>query len=343
MKHFSKIFITLFLAICLTPFIGLLLGFESAAGANEILSPPPRFGLTVLNETAEYVADRFALRQHLVSCWSWLNEKLLRTSAEEQVILGGDGFLFFSDTLDDYCGISLKEEELERIAQRLASLQEELEAEGKQFVFTIAPNKNSLYPGWMPAAYACRHEQSNAVRLLPWLKQYGVNYADLFTPLSEEMLYYKTDSHWTARGAALGADTILAALGRESSYASHSFGTEGIHKGDLYEMLYPAFSGREAETLDLSGLSFRALNDTNGGNAITIRTESEYGAGTLLCWRDSFGIALYPYLADAFESATFSRAADYDLSRFADAEYDTVILEIVERNIPRLLPAELSE
>lgn len=343
MKQLSKIFITLFLAICLIPFVGLLLGFESGAGANEILSPPPRFGLNMLNEAADYVADRFALRQYLVSCWSWLNETLLHSSAEEQVILGSDGFLYFSETLDDYCGISLSDEELERIAQRLASLQQELEDEGKQFVFTVAPNKNSLYPGWMPAAFACRHEQSNAVRLLPWLKQYGVNYADLFAPLSEEMLYYKTDTHWTARGAALGADTILAALGRESSYASHSFGTEGIHKGDLYEMLYPVFSGRETETVDLSGLSYRALNDTNAGNAITIRTECDSGAGSLLCWRDSFGIALYPYLADAFASATFSRAADYDLSRFAGTNYDTVVLEIVERNLPRLLPEVASK
>ena len=117
MKRLSKIFITLFLALCITPFAGLLLGFESAAGANEILSPPPRFGLTVLNETADYVADRFAMRQVFVSAWSWLNEKLLHSSAEEQVILGSDGFLYFSETLDDYCGLALTDGELEQIAQ----------------------------------------------------------------------------------------------------------------------------------------------------------------------------------------------------------------------------------
>ena len=337
MKRLSQIFISLFLVLCLAPFAGMLLGFESAAGANEILAPAPRFGPTMLNECADYVADRFALRQHCISLWSWLNEKLLHTSAEEQVILGKEGFLYFSDTLDDYSGVSLSDDELRQIAERLAALQQEVEAEGKQFVFTVAPNKNSLYPAYMPANIDNRHENSNAVRLIPYLETCGVHYADLFTPLSAELLYYRTDTHWTARGAALGADTLLAALGRGSGYAAHSFGEAGLHKGDLYEMLYPTFAGREAEVADLTGLSFVPLNDTNGGNAITIRTESDGGQGKLLCWRDSFGIALYPYLADAFETATFSRSADYDLSRFTDVEYDTVILEIVERSLPRLL------
>lgn len=340
MKRRSQIFISLFLVLCLVPFVGLLLGFESAAGANEILAPAPRFGPTMLNEAADYVADRFALRQQCISLWSWLQETLFHSSAEPQVILGREGFLYFSDTLDDYTGVSLSDAELQRIAGRLAALQQELETEGKQFVFTIAPNKNSLYPDWMPSGFENRHENSNAVRLIPYLEQYGVHYADLFTPLSAEMLYYRTDTHWTAQGAALGADTILAGLGRESRYAAHNFGVEGLHKGDLYEMLYPTFGGREAEVTDLTGLSFTPLNDVNGGNAITIRTESVGGSGKLLCWRDSFGIALYPYLADAFETATFSRAADYDLSRFTDEDYDTVILEIVERNLPRLLPDE---
>ena len=337
-KTISKIFIALFLVLCLTPFVGLLLGFESAAGANEILAPAPRFGPTMLNEASDYVADRFALRQQCISLWSWLNEKLLHTSAVEKVILGDAGFLYYFDTLNDYTGVSLSDEELERIARRLAALQQELEAEGKSFVFTIAPNKNSLYPEFMPKSIVNRHENSSAVRLEPYLKQLGVNYVNLFDLLSSELLYYRTDTHWTAQGAALGADAILAALGRESDYSSHVFAEQGVHKGDLYEMLYPSFSGREAETVDLTGgLSYSALTETNEGRAITILTENGNGSGKLLCWRDSFGNKLFPYLADTFESACFSRSASYDLSRFADTEYDTVILEIVERHIPKLL------
>ena len=122
MKILSKIFITLFLALLLIPSVGMLLGFESAAGANEILSPPPRFGLGMLSETADYVADRFALRQEMISIWSWIHEHLLLTSAEEQVILGRGGFLYYSETLDDYTGKALSDAELEQKAHGIFQL-----------------------------------------------------------------------------------------------------------------------------------------------------------------------------------------------------------------------------
>ena len=68
---------------------------------------------------------------------------------------------------------------------------------------------------------------------------------------------------------------------------------------------------------------------------MTIESTCRTGTGTLLCWRDSFGNSLYPYLAQRFEKATFLRASSYDLTKLGEA--DTVIIELVERNIPRLV------
>ena len=110
--------------------------------------------------------------------------------------------------------------------------------------------------------------------------------------------------------------------------------------GDLYQMLYPTGKGRETELVYGPGFTYTTASDPRGGNAITIRTSSESGSGRLYCRRDSFGIALYPYLAEAFESAEFSRSSDWSVESFTGLGADTVILEIVERNIPTLLPAE---
>lgn len=338
MKKVSDIlFISLFLLVLLVPSLGMLLGFQSGAAANEILAPAPKPGLTMLNETADYVADRFAFRQELVSAWSWLNEKLLRTSAEEQVMLGSDGWLYYSETLDDYSGRAMSDAELDRAARNLLTLQEYLESEGVDFLFTIAPNKNSLYPEHMPKGIPHDHENGNAARLKPYLERYGVHYADLFTPLAGEVLYYRTDTHWTAQGAAIGADTLLAALGRRSDYAAGPFGTEGLHVGDLYDMLYPTGKGREAEQIYLPGFHYEAPGGTGGGNAFTIETVRPGAEGKLLCWRDSFGIALFPYLAESYGEATFTRRPSYDLTWYAGEGYDTVIIELVERNLPQLL------
>lgn len=338
-KVFSILYIALALLLCLTPSLGLLVFGESGAAAKQRLAPRPELrerdgsvNLSVLSDSADWLADHFAFRQELVSLWGRLNTELLRSSPEEQVILGREGWLYFAETLPDYCGQSLSDEELAAAAARLAELQAECEARGARFLLAVAPDKNSLYPQYMPAAYPENHADGNWEKLRPLLDEAGVTYVDLFAlPLP----YYRTDTHWTAEGAAMAADKLLAALGRESAYAAGDFLAEReASPGDLYEMLYPARPAREETTVYTGELRFETLNDPKGGSAITIRTQGA-GTGSLYCWRDSFGIALYPYLADAFAQACFSRSADYTLP---EGDYDVLILEIVERNIPSLVP-----
>jgi hypothetical protein len=335
---FSILYIALALLLCLTPSLGLLVFGESGAAAKQVLAPRPElrdrdggWNLSVLNDSADWLADHFALRQQLVNLWSRLNTELLASSPEEQVILGREGWLYYAPTLPDYCGQALSDEELSAVAARLAALQTQAESRGARFLLVVAPNKNSLYPQYMPAAYPENHAESNWEKLRPLLDRAGVAYVDLFAlPLP----YYRTDTHWTAEGAAMAADAILAALDRTGSYAHCPFAEGELRPGDLYEMLYPASSGAEREILCQRGLDFDHLNDPREGNAIRIRTHSAR-PGSLYCWRDSFGVALYPYLADAFGQACFSRSTDYTLP---EEDYDVVILEIVERSIPTLVP-----
>ena len=341
------LFILLFLVLCLIPSLGMLVFSESDAAANEILASRPSvrnrdgsFNTELLSDFSDYIADRFAFRQEMVTAWSAINAKVFSGSVEEQVILGSDGWLYYRETLDDYLGRGMSDEELEYAAKNLALMQEYAENQGAAFVFTIAPNKNSLYPEHMPSFYPNGHDGSNAERLPAHLERYGVKYVDLFEAFrNEEVLYFSADSHWNAQGAALAADHILSGLGMESSYFSGSFTNLVSHRGDLYEMLYPAGTMTEPDPQLSSGFSYKCENDPNGGNAITINTTAEGREGTLLCWRDSFGISLYPYLAEKFGAATFSRASAYDLSQMETLGADTVIIELVERNLDQLITA----
>lgn len=344
----SVFFIGIFFLLCLIPSLGMLVSGPSPLLANEIAPRTPAFAdrdgklnPNVLSDTTDYIGSRFALRPYLVSARSFLYEKLFHSSAEEQVTLGIGGELYYSSTLDDYCGAGLDDTALRRIAGHLAAIQTQVEQDGGTFLFVVAPNKNSVVPQHMPARFPAGHEQANYSRLLPMLKEAAVHTLDLLGPLSETPgLYYRTDSHWTAEGAALAADAMLSAIGREASFFSGPFVREGTHIGDLYQMLYPVGKGREPEVTYAPGFTFETTSDPRGGNAITIRTGSSSGTGSLYCRRDSFGIALYPYLAEAFHEAEFSRSADYSVEAFADLDVDTVILEIVERSLPLLLPDE---
>ena len=344
----SIMYICLFFTLCLIPALGMAVFGPSPLLANESAPRTPAFlnrdgtvNTGVFSDVSDYVETRFAFRPWLVSARSFLYEKLLHSSAEPQVVLGKEGELFYSSTLDDYTGSGLSDTELRQIAMHLKLVQDALEARSIRFVFAVAPNKNSVIPDAMPERFPENAAGSNYRRLAPLLQEYGVNTADLHTPLAgRQDLYYRTDSHWTAEGAALAADTLLAALGRDTGFFAGPFEEQGVHVGDLYQMLYPTGKGREAELVYAPGFTYETASDPRGGNAVTIRTACESGTGSLYCLRDSFGISLYPYLADAFASAEFSRSADYSLAVFEKVDADTVVLEIVERNLAQLLPEE---
>ena len=337
-KTISLLFSVLFLGLCTVPGIGLAVTGGAEAGANEILAPRPRLtdrddGVNgaVLSELADYIGDRFFLRQECITAWSALNAAG-RSSVTDDVILGRDGWLYFAPTLPDYTrSAPMTKRELWCAARTLCLLQEYVESRGGQFLFTVAPNKNSLYDQAMPA-YPREGGPSNAEALYALLSEMGVNHLDLFTLFrsQEETLYFPTDSHWNGRGAALAADAILSALGRESGYFYGGF-DPGEHRGDLYEMAFPAGRKTDIDWIYAPGFTFTA--NTQNADSPTIRAEG-HGSGSLLMYRDSFGRNLYPYLAESFSRSEFSRKNDYDPTGMADG--GVLVVELVERNLSYL-------
>ncbi len=354
MKQVRWIFIVLVLALCLVPALGLIIDGPAEAGANEVPASMPSLterdgslNISYLAELADYVNDGFFGRQELITVWAELLAPLGH-SAEDDVILGTDGWLYYAPEIEGWAGVdTLTEREIFAAAKNLALMQEYAESLGADFVFTIAPDKSTLYPEHLPG-YPQSDAPSNADRLREALDALGVNYVNLFELFNaaDEPLYFEHDSHWTSRGAALAADALGAALGIESAYGEgYEFTTE-VHTGDLFEMLYPA--GTDTETNDVPvGLSF-----TQGAgirpDSITIDTTGA-GEGSLLMFRDSFGELLYPFMAESFASARFSRMAAYNLTLAEELSSTAVAIELVERNLSWLyeqyavFPAPLRE
>ncbi len=333
------IFVLLALALCLVPGLGLLIAGPSEAGANEVPARSPELTAAdgslntgYLPELADYANEGFFLRQELITLYARALA-LFGRSAEDDVVLGSDGWLYYADELGDYSGTAaVDEREIFTAARNLALMQEYCESLGAQFLFFIAPNKSSLYPGNMPGSYPRAEGESRAELLHGELDRQGVAYLDLFELFSarEEALYFEHDSHWNSRGAALAADAVNSALGRPGGYFGGPFAEGEAHSGDLFEMLYPAAADPETDTPPLS-LDFSQGPNTRP-DSITIDTAGG-GEGTLLMFRDSFGELLYPYMADSFASARFSRQTAYDLTAAAELGADVVVVEIVERNL----------
>lgn len=340
-----RIFTAAFVLLCLIPSVGMLCLPPTKAAANEQLAPVPQlqtpdgsWNPAVLEEATDYIADHFALRQEMVTLNAALHTGLLATSPAEKVICGTDGWLYYTETLADYQHkLVLTEEQARETAALLAEMQAYCEARGARFLFTIAPNKNSLYPEHMPGRYLQAEMPNHYAMLRPYLEEYGVHYADLFTFLSaqDETLYLKTDSHWSNRGAALSHDFLMQQLELpHTAFAQAPYTTENTHRGDLYEMLYPA--GKALEAQQQYQTTFTYVREPRTAEDILIETtKADAPNGRLLLCRDSFGNALHPFLAEDFRETVITRQMPYPLEQVQQG--DTVIIEIVERNLPNLL------
>ncbi len=340
-----RIFTAAFVLLCLIPSVGMLCLPPTKAAANEQLAPVPQlqtpdgsWNPAVLEEATDYIADHFALRQEMVTLNAALHTGLLATSPAEKVICGTDGWLYYTETLADYQHKPvLTEEQARETAALLAEMQAYCEARGARFLFTIAPNKNSLYPEHMPGRYLQAEMPNHYAMLRPYLEEYGVHYADLFIFLSaqDETLYLKTDSHWSNRGAALAHDFLMQQLELpHTAFAQAPYTTANTHRGDLYEMLYPA--GKALEAQQQYQTTFSYVREPRTAEDILIETtKADAPNGRLLLCRDSFGNALHPFLAEDFRETVITRQMPYPLEQVQEG--DTVIIEIVERNLPNLL------
>lgn len=230
----------------------------------------------------------------------------------------------------------MTERELWSAAHALALMQEYCQSRQVAFLFTVAPNKNSLYGEFMPERYPSGAGKRNIDRLVPRLKAEGVAYLDLFAPLAEEetILYRNLDSHWTQEGAGLAGDEILSALGRTPL---GFYGGETVEvreaRGDLDEMLYPKGRRKDRDVVYTRPFTFAYDAQPRSMEDHMIRTLCPNAQGSLLMFRDSFGNALHLFMAEGFGRAAFCRLIPYDLGLLDGEEADTVVIELVERNL----------
>lgn len=320
------------------------IGNQMPADAPRLRDGDGRFNVHVLEEFGDWFEDRFAFRPELVAADSKIKSKLFNVSSQDSVIEGTDGWLYYEATVDDFQHRNeVSERKLFNEAHNMALMQEYTELLGKQFIFTIAPNKNSLYGQNMPSRYQVRvAEKSDAERLIPYLHSEGVNYADLYSLFSESdgpALYYKRDSHWNETGAVMVYNTLMDAAGKEhESYHDITPAVTDDYVGDLEKMLCPVGGRTETKLTYLpeDERLYEYATDTVSVEENEIETRNPSREGSLLMYRDSFGNSLLPYFAQEYGHAYFSKVVPYPMTDLVTAAPDTVIVEKVERHLPTL-------
>lgn len=182
-------------------------------------------------------------------------------------------------------------------------------------------------------------DETNRERLTQVLKQEGVSYADLYQAFTEqdEVLYHARDSHWNNKGAALAADVLMSMLDKEhDSYENEPYEVRRDSTGDLDTMLYPLATTADDEVYYDKEMTYAVVGEIGSNFDPRITTVNPVKEGSLVMYRDSFGNALLPYMADAYANAYFSRGIPYQLNDVDTNAADTVIIERAERFLPEM-------
>lgn len=340
-------FIVIYLLVCLAPLCTVWLSKDTSASEKRESAEFPKavdngkLNKAFFTQFDAWFSDHMGGRAFLVDAQTAMKEHLFGESAESSVILGKDGWLFYEKTADDYCHVrTMTDRNVENAARTLAMMSDYCEANGAEFIFTVAPNKNTLYPENMPGRYKKADGDSNLEALAAVLPRYGVTYADLTAAFSAEskVLYQPRDSHWTYEGGMLAYRTIVGAMKTPHDlFENITFTERNDWDADLANMLYPNAPDDDAQTYPDITYSFTTKGDAIFDESLVIETLGGAGTGSLLMFRDSFGNTTWRYFAESFSKAEFERAVPYRMSSVRRLNADTVVLEIVERNLINLV------
>ncbi len=346
-KIIKLFYICLFILICIAPLALIkLFGMQDSA-ENKTKMPVPEIadsdGLNTkyLSELGAWFEENFAFRNELVSLNGRLMSDIFGVSPEDKIIVGKDGWLYATVTLDDYLGRNVfSERKLNNIAHNLYLIQKRVESGGRRFVFTSPVNKNTLYGDNMPYYYKPYGNSSNLDNLKNKLTEKNVNYVDLkeLFKQQDETLYLKRDSHWNGEGALLSYNSIMDELDHpHNTYATGEKSVDKSYIGDLSKMIYPELAKGEENQSYLPIFSYEYIGEGKSVEDFSVTTASVSGSSSLLMYRDSFSNTLIPLMAGEFAYAHFTKYVPYFLERDLELyDPETVVIELVERNLINL-------
>jgi hypothetical protein len=167
-----------------------------------------------------WARDHAGLRDEMILAAGSI--RFLLREPRQDVIFGRDGWLF----LDHQEALAqsrrlhrLAPDDRATLAGNLDALEAAVAAVGARLIFVVAPNKETLFPERLPWWATIQAGPNSTDDFLAILRARGIAYLDLRDVLPQrdegQDLYYPTDSHWTLRGAWLGARALVAALNHD--------------------------------------------------------------------------------------------------------------------------------
>lgn len=365
-KLLKYLLIAAFFAVLILP-----LGVSLIHGLNteklpQLIDDDKKLNTEFDTQMNDFVADNQPFYDSAVFANNFIHSNIMK-SETANVITGSNGYYYYSETRDDilHCD-TLTDREIYNAAKNLELIHDYCKENNCEFVFTVAPNKATVYPENLPFNFKALSQPSNFEKLEKELEKHNLNYANVKSRLieSEKTTYLKTDTHWNNYGALVAYQEIVRTAGDhipDELNENPSFYKKKDHNGDLTSMLFEnqndseeqyyidSLSDIEASVkIRIRGEKTRKSDElikkiaSKDENYVQIHATSSKSDnnGSLFMLRDSFCRSMFPYFAYSYGKSTFIKSATYDAYVNPCDAYDCFVFEIVERNIKDLLVNE---
>lgn len=361
------ILITFFIVVLSLPLLGLIFHLDPIpTWENRRLASFPALSAS-LSDVAHfpgrfcaYFNDHFGFRSTLIRWQAIVKVRWLGVSSSPQVIMGRDGWLFYSgDKLfESYCGTEpFKEEEMARWQRVLEARRNWLKQRGINFLVTIAPEKQTIYPEYMPGDLLRVRSDSRLDQLIKYLMEHSdLEILDLRPALLEakakQRIYYRTNTHWNDPGAFIAYQSIVREMSKSlpdmQPLPADDFEmvTEYAPSGDLTGLLglqgtilEQEFNLRPRQPLHAL-MDGKTIDRSRADNPVSLVSEiSDTRLPRMVMYRDSFASALIPFLAEHFSHATYLWKQQFDPA-LIEAEHPDIVLDEMAERFLMAEPAE---
>lgn len=347
----------LFLASLFVPLIGAWRHWDFATASNEnrrLAESPPVPGdfkdaAHFSDRWLGFYRDHFGLRNTLIRAVSETRYHGFGADTGESYIIGKDGWLFFRPEADHnfmgYRGLNpFSEDELNAWQDLLETRRAWLASKGIQYFVVIPPDKQTIYPEYLPPEYAVVRHESRLDQLIGRLAQTHspVHLVDLRPALLEakkfHRLYFKTDTHWDDYGGFAAYPVILNAVNQFFPAAkmvpqslSNFVPRSTIHAGDLSHLtnLYYDYAEDWPQLIRRTPAP-SIMNPDNPYMPVTNLGEDPH-APSLYIVHDSYALYLSQFLGPHFSRVCWAWSQSLNGPWVLNFKPDLVIDEFLER------------
>jgi alginate O-acetyltransferase complex protein AlgJ len=303
-----------------------------------------------------FYRDHFGFRNTLIRGVALTKFHGLGADTDGRVLVGRDGWLFLRPDGDQnfiaFRGLNpFSEDELDAWQHVLEQRAAWLAARGIPCLFVIPPNKETVYPEYLPDEVSPIRPPSRLDQLVEHVRETHspIHLLDLRSALlaakKSGRLYFKTDTHWNDLGAYVAYRAIMDSAKEllpnwnivPQPRSNFVPGTAPVVEGDLARMMdmsdqYPD------EWLSLTRkIPFNVPPGAMDPKGMAVTDLNDRALPRLVFYHDSFAIALAPMIGPNFRHIFWSFNYEVDPKVIESEKPDLVIDEFLERNL--YLPA----